>query len=165
MALLNVCPHEEIETVTVREPCVHAYTKYIRSRKPGCNGQFRSCSVREPKTVYYRTYKNVTRTRRHTTAQCCTGWIQVPGKEGCQRASCTPELCHNGGTCQPSTSDKSEEICRCLPGFQGARCQYDINECLVENGGCPHDCVNTIGTFYCRCFAGYQLDSDHKKCI
>lgn len=37
------------------------------------------------RTVYYHTYKNVTRTRRHTTAQCCAGWIQVPGKEGCQR--------------------------------------------------------------------------------
>ncbi|VDN93324.1 unnamed protein product [Brugia pahangi] len=51
LEILNVCPHEEIETVTVREPCVHAYTKYIRSRKPGCNGQFRSCSVREPNIV------------------------------------------------------------------------------------------------------------------
>lgn len=41
----------------------------------------------------------------------------------------------------------------------------DVNECLVDNGGCHHDCVNTIGTFYCRCYPGFQLDYDNKKCI
>ncbi|KHJ79684.1 hypothetical protein OESDEN_20662 [Oesophagostomum dentatum] len=45
----NVCPHEEVEIVTIKQPCIERYTKYVRTRKPGCNGQFRSCSVREPK--------------------------------------------------------------------------------------------------------------------
>ncbi|KAK6016147.1 hypothetical protein OSTOST_18373, partial [Ostertagia ostertagi] len=81
----NVCPHEEVEIVTVKQPCVERYTKYVRTRKPGCNGQFKSCSVREPKTVYFHTYKKVNRTRRHTVAECCAGWVHVPGMDGCQR--------------------------------------------------------------------------------
>ncbi|PIO69602.1 hypothetical protein TELCIR_08563, partial [Teladorsagia circumcincta] len=82
---INVCPHEEVEIVTVKQPCVERYTKYVRTRKPGCNGQFKSCSVREPKTVYFHTYKKVNRTRRHTVAECCAGWVHVPGMDGCQR--------------------------------------------------------------------------------
>lgn len=37
------------------------------------------------RVVYYRTFKNVTRARRQTKAQCCPGWIHIPGQEGCQR--------------------------------------------------------------------------------
>ncbi|KIH55384.1 calcium binding EGF domain protein [Ancylostoma duodenale] len=40
----------------------------------------------------------------------------------------------------------------------------DINECIVDNGGCHHDCVNTIGTFYCRCWAGFELEENGKHC-
>ncbi|VDM81107.1 unnamed protein product [Strongylus vulgaris] len=40
----------------------------------------------------------------------------------------------------------------------------DINECIVDNGGCHHDCVNTIGTFYCRCWAGFELEENGKTC-
>ncbi|VDK65554.1 unnamed protein product [Gongylonema pulchrum] len=74
--------------------------------------------------MYYRTYKNVNRTTRHTTAKCCAGWMHVPGQEGCQRANCTPDLCHNGGYCQPDKLVTKNEICHCPLGFQGARCQY-----------------------------------------
>ncbi|PIO56980.1 hypothetical protein TELCIR_21619, partial [Teladorsagia circumcincta] len=60
---INVCPHEEVEIVTVKQPCVERYTK----------------------TVYFHTYKKVNRTRRHTVAECCAGWVHVPGMDGCQR--------------------------------------------------------------------------------
>ncbi|KAJ1349413.1 hypothetical protein KIN20_004977 [Parelaphostrongylus tenuis] len=208
----NVCPHEEVEIVTVKQPCVERYTKYVRTRKPGCNGQFKSCSVREPKTIYFHTYKNVNRTRRHTVADCCPGWMHVPGTDGCERGrkvrrrhlyevssvhrimiwriryilhprrktywddldedkfseghletNCTSDLCHNGGTCIPFRNG-SEDICECAPGFTGAKCQYDVNECIVDNGGCHHDCVNTIGTYYCRCWSGFELEEDGKNC-
>ena len=38
-------------------------------------------------------------------------------------ANCTPELCHNGGTCIP-VADDSEQLCHCPEGFQGSLCQY-----------------------------------------
>ena len=31
----------------------------------------------------------------------------------------------------------------------------DINECLVNKGGCQHICTNTDGSFECSCNTGY----------
>uniref|UniRef100_A0A0N5CG51 EGF-like domain-containing protein n=1 Tax=Strongyloides papillosus TaxID=174720 RepID=A0A0N5CG51_STREA len=43
---------------------------------------------------------------------------------------------------------------------------YDVNECLQQNGGCSHGCVNTPGDFYCACPHGMTRDpADPKKCI
>ena len=33
----------------------------------------------------------------------------------------------------------------------------DINECNQRNGGCEHNCTDTIGSFTCSCNTGYQL--------
>ena len=33
----------------------------------------------------------------------------------------------------------------------------DIDECLVNNGGCDHDCLNRDGSFECFCGDGYSL--------
>jgi len=41
----------------------------------------------------------------------------------------------------------------------------DVDECLVNNAGCEHDCVNTIGSFECRCHTGYFLAANGKNCI
>ena len=35
----------------------------------------------------------------------------------------------------------------------------DINECEVNNGGCSHDCTNTLGSYSCSCAHGYVLVS------
>ena len=40
----------------------------------------------------------------------------------------------------------------------------DINECETANGGCEHNCTNTIGSFFCSCYAGYQLDENGLNC-
>lgn len=32
-----------------------------------------------------------------------------------------------------------------------------INECLVDNGGCTHLCVDTPTSFHCQCRPGYRL--------
>ena len=50
------------------------------------------------------------------------------------------------------------------------KCTYvimfaDINECLVNNGGCSGRCVNTVGSYYCTCKPGYQLHSDKHRCV
>ena len=33
----------------------------------------------------------------------------------------------------------------------------DINECNQGNGGCEHNCTDTVGSFSCSCNTGYQL--------
>uniref|UniRef100_T1IXR4 Uncharacterized protein n=1 Tax=Strigamia maritima TaxID=126957 RepID=T1IXR4_STRMM len=33
----------------------------------------------------------------------------------------------------------------------------DVDECLTENGGCQHKCVNSQGTYGCQCKNGFEL--------
>ena len=40
----------------------------------------------------------------------------------------------------------------------------DIDECERSNGGCSHLCSNTIGTYTCSCFDGYELLGDDRGC-
>lgn len=40
----------------------------------------------------------------------------------------------------------------------------DINECLLANGGCEDQCMNTNGSFYCQCRNGSSLDEDGFSC-
>ena len=39
-----------------------------------------------------------------------------------------------------------------------------INKCLVNNGGCEHQCVNTEGSYYCTCNEGFQLIDNKHSC-
>jgi len=58
-------------------------------------------------------------------------------------------------------------FCECRDGFKGdgrEEC-LDVNECLEYNGGCDHECVNTVGNFKCKCFEGYQLAPNKKACL
>lgn len=38
------------------------------------------------------------------------------------------------------------------------------NECELQDHGCEHICVNTLGGFLCSCYVGYELKSDKKSC-
>ena len=40
----------------------------------------------------------------------------------------------------------------------------DINECLNNNSGCSHDCVNTVGSYDCEWSAGYVLLPNNHDC-
>ena len=40
----------------------------------------------------------------------------------------------------------------------------DIKECESHNGQCDHNCINTIGSFYCTCDSGYKLNGDKLSC-
>lgn len=40
----------------------------------------------------------------------------------------------------------------------------DIDECAVNNGGCAHECQNTIGSYVCSCHNGYILHENGFDC-
>ena len=40
----------------------------------------------------------------------------------------------------------------------------DINECLINNGGCHHNCSGSDGNYTCSCNNGYRLNSDGHTC-
>ena len=40
----------------------------------------------------------------------------------------------------------------------------DINECVSSNGKCSHQCVNTVGSYLCRCKPGFILDLNGHSC-
>ena len=41
----------------------------------------------------------------------------------------------------------------------------DINECKVNNGGCDEKCINTIGSFFCKCnFDGHKMIKGKTSC-
>ncbi|CAH3124989.1 unnamed protein product, partial [Porites lobata] len=37
--------------------------------------------------------------------------------------------------------------------------------CLINNGGCSHNCINLDGTYICSCPTGNELDSTRKNCV
>ena len=39
----------------------------------------------------------------------------------------------------------------------------DVNECKVSNGGCEHQCRNTIGSSACQCNEGFNLNDNGKS--
>ncbi|XP_070554760.1 signal peptide, CUB and EGF-like domain-containing protein 3 [Ptychodera flava] len=65
-----------------------------------------------------------------------------------------------------SDGDAAEfENLPCCPGYehQQSKC-VDIDECSVYQRFCEHECVNTPGSFYCKCNHGYRLSTDRRSC-
>ncbi|XP_003787680.1 matrilin-4 isoform X1 [Otolemur garnettii] len=46
--------------------------------------------------------------------------------------------------------------------FQGRLCAIDL--CAEGTHGCEHHCVNSPGSYFCRCQAGFVLQQDQKSC-
>ena len=40
----------------------------------------------------------------------------------------------------------------------------DQNECNSNNGGCSHKCVNTFGSFKCKCPPRMKVTADRRTC-
>ncbi|XP_077440055.1 protein crumbs homolog 1 isoform X2 [Vanacampus margaritifer] len=65
---------------------------------------------------------------------------------------CSPNPCQNQALCQ---SREDGYACFCVPGFQGAHCQIDVNECVSQpciNGG---TCEDRVGRYSCLCTTGF----------
>uniref|UniRef100_A0A8C0TB84 Vitamin K-dependent protein S n=1 Tax=Canis lupus familiaris TaxID=9615 RepID=A0A8C0TB84_CANLF len=79
---------------------------------------------------------------------------------------CSPLPCNEDGykTCRDG---QATFTCICKPGWQGDRCEYDINECKDPsniNGGCSQMCDNTPGSYHCSCKSGFVMLLNKKDC-
>uniref|UniRef100_A0A8B9MMH6 Multiple epidermal growth factor-like domains protein 6 n=1 Tax=Accipiter nisus TaxID=211598 RepID=A0A8B9MMH6_9AVES len=142
-----------------QQPCVQAFSRMVKMWKQGCTRR-RWCMGYERRSGYYTVYKQMYRMERQTVYKCCPGWVQHDNEPGCLHLLCSDGTCFNGGKC----SEAGSQVCQCPAGFQGPRCQYDVNECTAENGGCHDQCCNTIGSYHCKCPAGQKLQEDGKSC-
>ncbi|KAM8945442.1 thrombomodulin [Pelodytes ibericus] len=93
-----------------------------------------------------------------------------PGSPTC-KCSSDVALKEDGRTCKrpcdPSPCDQqciiiSEQpgfACMCDEGYNlvnGTKCK-DIDDCVVNPGICEHTCSNTVGSFMCSCYPGFEL--------
>jgi len=63
-------------------------------------------------------------------------------------------VCLNGGTCR-DLGDSHR--CECRRGFDGSRCQRDIDECRSQPCRNGARCVDLVGRYHCDCPLGFQV--------
>ncbi|XP_035249963.1 growth arrest-specific protein 6 [Anguilla anguilla] len=73
---------------------------------------------------------------------------------------CSPSPCNPRGMVR-CEDKKGDFLCHCFTGWSGVKCEKDINECDKNNGGCEHECNNTVGSYRCFCRPGYELFHRH----
>lgn len=93
--------------------------------------------------------------RLNATCQCEPGFhgrrCETSTQQTCQDAPCL-----HGATCL-DTADQGY-LCLCPPGFDGANCGHQVDDCAVNrclNGG---SCVDKVNGFKCICPAGFSGD-------
>ncbi|XP_060861768.1 uncharacterized protein LOC132938768 [Metopolophium dirhodum] len=81
-------------------------------------------------------------------------------------------LLRNGhGPCQGAcTNTWGGYKCSChgVPGTRLANDRHtcdDVDECRDGTAGCSHQCINTVGSAFCVCPDGLQLDDSWKTCV
>jgi len=91
-------------------------------------------------------------------------WTRVADIDEC--------LLRNGhGPCQGAcTNTWGGYKCSChgIPGTRLADDRHtcdDVDECRDGTAGCSHQCINTVGSAFCVCPDGLQLDDGWKTCV
>lgn len=67
-----------------------------------------------------------------------------------------------------NTTQAVSEVCKNLLNCDvkpSKLCLLDVDECKFNNGGCQHICVNTMGSYECRCKDGFFLSDNQHTCI
>ena len=70
---------------------------------------------------------------------------------------CLEEIlqCKNSGTCQNNNGSFS---CQCRAGFNGTRCEINIDDCRPDSCKNHGTCEDLVNNFRCECQKGYDGD-------
>eukprot|EP00794_Sanderia_malayensis_P020175 gene20175-22150_t len=149
----NVCSYIESRPVKVNvSTTVTTFVSFLVKKR---TGWWRRTSLRtiyksKLKTVYHMMIKM----KEFNVYYCCNGWTRGKGSNQCLIPICGIP-CMNGGKCV------APDQCDCPKGFQGPYCNEDVNECRDRTlNKCQHYCVNTQGSFHCRCRDGFLTDKE-----
>ena len=63
--------------------------------------------------------------------------------------------CRNGGQCQDDQGFALNFTCHCLAGFVGARCEVNVDDCLMRPCANGATCLDGINRFSCLCPEGF----------
>jgi len=78
-----------------------------------------------------------------------------------------PGGCGNGVCVKRCLFGECHNRCQCDHGWEGHRCQKDVNDCARLPDGrrpCEHRCVNLLGKRRCMCEEGFELQQDGRSC-
>ncbi|XP_075056979.1 nephronectin isoform X3 [Mixophyes fleayi] len=124
-----------------------------------CNQDLNECGLK-PRPCKYRCMN----TYGSYKCYCLNGYMMMPDGSCSNAHTCSMANCQYG--CDVV---KGEVRCRCpSPGLQlgpdGRTC-VDVDECATGKAVCPRfrKCVNTFGSYICKCNPGYDLVHAHGK--
>nr|XP_045004072.1 vitamin K-dependent protein S isoform X1 [Jaculus jaculus] len=139
----ELCNKEEAREVFENNPETdYFYPKYL-----GCLGSFRGGLL-------------------ITARQSTNAYMDLRSCVNAIPDQCNPLPCNEDGymSCKDG---QAAFTCICKPGWQGEKCELDINECKDPsnlNGGCSHICDNSPGSYHCSCRSGFIMLSNMKDC-
>ncbi|VCW66608.1 unnamed protein product [Gulo gulo] len=139
----ELCNKEEAREIFENDPETdYFYPKYL-----GCLGSFRAGLFTAARQS----------TEAHPDLRSCV--TAIPDQ-------CSPLPCNEDGY-KSCRDGQATFTCICKPGWQGDKCEYDINECKDPsnvNGGCSQICDNTPGSYRCSCKSGFFMLLNKKDC-
>jgi hypothetical protein len=136
---------------------VSAKLQVVVSMCDGCNGHgacvFSSYTLLGNGTNY-----------RLTDCSCNIGWTGARCSmdfDGCASLPCganNTDACIDLTPEQQQRTRTSFSCSSCQPGFGTSQCT-DVDECNQGTSKCQQICVNTVGSYQCKCNAGYRLST------